>query len=120
MKEYKLGEIEMKFADIIWENEPLTSANLVKLSKEKLDWSKSTTYTILRRISERGIFKNENGMVSSVITKDEFLYFQSENFIKDTFQGSLPKFLATFSKRKKMSDKDLKELQKFIDKHSNK
>ncbi len=117
MSDYKLGEIEMRFADIIWNNEPLTSGELVKLAETELTWSKSTTYTILRRLGQRGIFKNENGKVTSQISKKEFIAAQSEKFVDETFSGSLPSFLSAFTMRKKLSDKDLAEIQKFIDEH---
>ncbi len=115
MGEYKLGEIETRFAQIIWDNEPLSSGELVKLANELLSWNKSTTYTILRRLSQKGIFKNENGVVASLIRKDEFMSLQSEQFVEETFSGSLPSFLAAFSMRKKLSDSEFDELQKFID-----
>ncbi len=113
--EYKLGEIEMRFADIIWMHEPLSSGELVKLAEDKLRWNRSTTYTILRRLSERGLFQNENGSVTSCITKEEFLSAKSEQFVEDTFSGSLPSFLAAFARRKKLSIKELEELEQFIE-----
>lgn len=114
MAEYKLGEIEMKFADIIWKHEPLPSGELVKLCAQKLDWKKSTTYTILRRVCERGLFQNQGGMVTSLVSKEEFFAMQSEKFVEDTFAGSLPKFLAAFTRRKKLSEKEIVQLQKII------
>lgn len=115
MIEYKLGEVEMKFADIIWENEPLSSGLLVKLCEDKLQWKKSTTYTILRRVCERGLFKNEEGMVSSNVTKQEFLSNKTEQFIEETFQGSLPGFIAAFTSNRKLSDEEVEELKKLIE-----
>lgn len=115
MAEYKLGEIEMRFADIIWQNEPLSSGELVKLCEKELDWKKSTTYTILHRVCERELFQNEGGVVTSLVSKEEFLAGQSEKFVEDTFHGSLPRFLAAFTRRKKLSDKEIEELQKIID-----
>ncbi len=115
MIEYKLGEVEMKFADIIWENEPLSSGQLVKLCEEKLQWKKSTTYTILRRVCERGLFKNEDGMVSSNVTKMEFLSNKSEQFVEETFQGSLPGFIAAFTSNRKLRDEEVEELKKLIE-----
>lgn len=115
MIEYKLGEVEMKFADIIWENEPLSSGQLVKLCEDKLQWKKSTTYTILRRVCERGLFKNEEGMVSSNVTKQEFLTNKTEQFIEETFQGSLPGFIAAFTSNRKLSDEEVEELKKLIE-----
>lgn len=115
MIEYKLGEVEMKFADIIWENEPLSSGQLVKLCEDKLQWKKSTTYTILRRVCERGLFKNEEGMVSSNVTKQEFLSNKTEQFIEETFQGSLPGFIAAFTSNRKLRDEEVEELKKLIE-----
>lgn len=115
MAEYKLGEIEMRFADLIWSREPISSGELVKLCEKELSWKKSTTYTILRRLCERGIFQNKDGAVTSLISKQEFMSLQSEAFVEETFQGSLPKFLAAFAMRKKLSDKEIAEIQKLID-----
>ena len=115
MAEFRLGAVETRFADLIWDNEPLSSGELVKLCEQELNWKKSTTYTILRRLCERGIFRNENGTVSSLMSKNEFNAIQSEKFVEETFDGSLPKFLAAFSMQKKLSEKEIEELQKFID-----
>lgn len=113
--EYKLGEIEMKFADLIWDNEPLSSGELAKLSEKALGWKKSTTYTILRRICDRGLFQNENSVVTSCVTKMEFLSKQSEQFVEDTFGGSLPGFLAAFTSVRKLSDEDVEEMKRIIE-----
>lgn len=113
--EYKLGEIEMKFAELIWDNEPLPSGELARLCAKALCWKKSTTYTILRRVCDRGLFRNENGVVTSVVSKDEFLARQSEQFVDSTFQGSLPKFLTAFTSGRKLSDSDVEELRKIIE-----
>lgn len=115
MKEIKLGVIESRFADIIWEKEPLLSGDLVKICQQELDWKKSTTYTILRRVCERGIFQNQNGIVTSLISKQEFYALQSERFVDETFDGSLPRFLAAFTARKKLTDAEIEELKKLID-----
>lgn len=115
MEELKLGTVEARFADIIWESEPLTSGELVKLCLEKLGWKKSTTYTVLKKLCEKGIFKNENGKVSCIITRDEFYSKQSEQFIEDTFDGSLPAFITAFTKRRKLSQEDINEIRKMID-----
>lgn len=115
MADMRLGVVETRFADLIWENEPISSGELVKLCEQELSWKKSTTYTILRRLCERGIFSNQKGMVTSLISKDEFNAMQSEKFVEDTFEGSLPKFLAAFTTRKRLSDAEIDELQKFID-----
>ncbi|MBQ7942510.1 MAG: BlaI/MecI/CopY family transcriptional regulator [Lachnospiraceae bacterium] len=115
MSEYRLGEIETQFADLIWDNEPLASGELVKLAAEKLSWKKSTTYTILRRLCEKGIFQNQDGVVTSLISKEELQSAQSEKFVEDTFAGSLPQFLTAFSRRKKLSKQEIDEIQRFID-----
>ena len=115
MADIRLGVIETRFADLIWENEPISSGELVKLCERELSWKKSTTYTILRRMCERGIFLNHKGTVTSLISKDEFHALQSQKFVEETFEGSLPKFLAAFSTRKKLSDDEINELQKLID-----
>lgn len=114
MTNIKLGVIEARFADIIWQNEPLPSGELVKLCDEELSWKKSTTYTILRKLCERGIFQNQDGIVSSVISREEFYAMQSEEFVNETFQGSLPAFLAAFTSRKKLSEQEIAELQSLI------
>ncbi len=115
MEELKLGTVESKFADIIWENEPISSGQLVKLCGQQLDWKKSTTYTMLKRLCERGLFQNEKGMVSALMTKEEFGAAQSEKIIEEYFDGSLPAFIAAFTSRKKLSPDDVNEIQKMID-----
>lgn len=115
MEELKLGTVESKFADIIWENEPISSGQLVKLCGQQLDWKKSTTYTMLKRLCERGLFQNEKGMVSALMTKEEFGAAQSEKIIEESFDGSLPAFIAAFISRKKLSPDDVNEIQKMID-----
>ncbi len=111
----KLGVVESRFADIIWDNEPLSSGELVKLCEKKLCWKKPTTYTVLRKLCERGIFKNENGTVSSVIRRQEFYALQSEQFVEETFDGSLPAFLAAFTARKQLSKEEIAQLRAMID-----
>ena len=115
MAEYKLGEIETIFADIIWDNEPLSSRRLAELALERLDWKRTTTYTILKRLCERELFQNDAGKVTSLVSRDEFYARQSEMFVEETFHGSLPAFLAAFGSRKKLSDSEMDELQKVID-----
>lgn len=114
MDDYKLGVMETKFADLMWEREPISSGDLVKLCEKELTWKKSTTYTMLRRLCERGIFQNKNGMVTSLMSKQGFAALQSEKFIEETFNGSLPKFLAAFTQRKKLTDSEISELQRLI------
>lgn len=115
MEELKLGAVESKFADIIWEREPIPSGQLVKLCEQRLEWKKSTTYTMLKRLCERGIFQNEKGIVSSLMTREEFGAVQSEKIIEESFDGSLPAFIAAFASRKKLSSADVAEIQKMID-----
>ena len=115
MADTKLGVVETRFADLIWDNEPISSGELVKLCEQELSWKKSTTYTMLHRLCERGIFQNTKGTVTSLISKDEFNAVQSEKFVEETFDGSLPRFLTAFSMRKKLSSEEINELQKFID-----
>ena len=115
MGDMRLGAIEAKFADLIWSNEPLSSAELVKLAAQELDWKKSTTYTVLRRLCEKGIFQNEDGTVTSKISKREFYAVQSEQFVDETFDGSLPAFLAAFTTGKALTAAEIAEIQQMID-----
>ena len=115
MADYRLGEVESIFADIIWNNEPLSSRRLAELAEEKLNWKRTTTYTILKRLCDRGLFRNQNGTVTSLVSREEFYARQSERFVEDTFNGSLPAFLAAFGSRKKLSDAEIDELQSIID-----
>lgn len=110
----KLGLVESRFADLVWQHEPLSSGELVKLCKEELEWKKSTTYTVLKKLCDRGIFQNIDGVVSTVLSKEEFHALQSEEFVKETFQGSLPAFLAAFTSRHKLSEQEIQELQDLI------
>ena len=113
-KDYRLGYVESQFADIVWENEPLTSRELVELCSEKLEWKKSTTYTVLKKFCEREIFQNQNGTVSSLLSKEEFYALQSEQVVEESFDGSFPAFVAAFTKNKKLSEKEVKEIQKLL------
>ena len=115
MAEYKLGEVESIFADIIWNNEPLSSRRLAQLAEVRLNWKRTTTYTILKRRCDRELFQNNAGTVTSLVSREEFFARQSEMFVEDTFNGSLPAFLAAFGSRKKLSDAEIDELQKVID-----
>jgi predicted transcriptional regulator len=115
LEAYKLGAMETKFAELIWDNEPILSGELVRLCEKELSWKKSTTYTMLKRLCQRKIFQNNGGTVSSLMSKEEFQGLQSEKFVEETFDGSLPKFLAAFTIRKTLSDKEINELQKLID-----
>ena len=117
MDEIRLGAVESRFADIIWENESLSSGELVKLCEKELTWKKSTTYTVLKKLCERGIFQNEKGIVTSLVSKQELNSRQSEQFVEENFKGSLPAFIAAFTKRKAISQKDLKEIRELLDKY---
>lgn len=117
MREYKLAEGEMKFVELIWKNEPIKSGELVRLCEENFKWKKSTTYTVLKKLCLRGILENNNSIVSSIISKDEYFKYKSEEFVEDTFGGSLPKFLAAFMGNKRLSKKQADELKELIDKY---
>ena len=117
MSDYQMGAVESKFADIIWENEPISSTELSKRSEEILKWKKSTTYTVLKRLCDKGIFQNNKGTVTSLISKQDFYSLQSEKFVEETFEGSLPAFLAAFSKMKKLSADEVAQLRKMIDEY---
>ncbi len=115
MADIGLGAMESRFADIIWAREPVSSAELVKLAEGEFGWKKSTTYTVLKRLRERGLFCNENGTVTSLVSREDFYAQRSEHFVEETFSGSLPAFLAAFTSRKKLSQKEIAELQAIID-----
>lgn len=116
MADLKLGVIETRFAEIIWNSEPITTAELVKRCAEELQWKRTTTYTVLKKLSEKGIFKTENSVVTAVISKQEFEAMQSEQFVEETFEGSLPAFLAAFGTRKKLTDREIDEMKALIEK----
>ena len=111
----RLAEVESRFADLIWSNEPLSSRALAELAEKELSWKKSTTYTVLKRLCQKGIFQNQDGTVTSLVSREAFLAVQSEQFVEQTFSGSLPAFLAAFGSRKKLSDREVEELQKIIE-----
>ena len=115
MADYKLGEVESVFADIIWNNEPLSSRRLAELAQERLNWKRTTTYTVLKRLCDRELFQNKDSIVTSLVSREEFYARQSEQFVEETFHGSLPAFLAAFGSRKQLSDTEIEELQKVID-----
>lgn len=115
MSGINLGEMESRFAEIIWENPDIPSGELVKLCAERLDWKKSTTYTMLRRLCEKGIFINDNGIVRCLITKEQLAAMKSEELLKENYGGSLPRFFAAFADRKKISESELNEIQQMID-----
>ncbi len=115
MKESKLSHSEAKFAELVWTHEPISSGELVKLCEKELNWKKSTTYTVLKNLCGKGIFQNQNTVVTALIKKDEFYARQSRRFVEDAFGGSLPKFLTAFIGGKKLSDRQAEELKKLID-----
>lgn len=117
MSDWKLGVIEARFADIIWRHEPLSTAELVKLAETELNWKRTTMYTVLKRFCDRGIFQNQKGIVSAVISREKFYALQSEEFVKESFGGSLPAFLEAFTHRKKLSVEEIEQLQRLIDKN---
>ena len=110
-----LGSVEGRFAEIIWQNEPVSSGLLVKMCEKELGWKKSTTYTVLKKLCEKGLFKNEDSRVTSLISKDEYCSIQSQKFVEDTFKGSLPAFIAAFSKRQGLTENEIAEIKRMID-----
>jgi BlaI family transcriptional regulator, penicillinase repressor len=115
MEDLKLCESEYRFAAIVWENEPLGSGELVALCEKNLGWKKSTTYTVLKKLCERGIFKNDNATVTSLIKQEQVQRFESEQFIRRAFGGSLPRFITAFMNDKKLSNAEVDALKKLID-----
>ena len=116
MSTLRMGVAEARFADVIWENEPITSGQLAKIGATDFDWKKTTSHTVLKRLCERGLFVNENGIVTSLISREEYYARHSEQYVEDTFGGSLPAFLAAFSTRKKLTDKEIDEMKNLIEK----
>ena len=115
MDDKRLGPVEARFADIIWSREPIHSRELVKLCEAELCWKKPTTYTVLRRLCERGLFQNEGGMVSALVSREAFYAVQSERFVEETFSGNLPGFLAAFTRRRSLSAEEVAEIRRMID-----
>lgn len=115
MHELRMAPVETQFAEIIWVNEPLTSPELVRLAEESLGWKKSTTYTVLRRLCDRGIFQNQGGVVTSLLSRADYDTAQSRQFVEDSFSGSLPAFITAFTRRKKLTDDEISQLQKLIE-----
>ena len=115
MHELRMAPVETQFAEIIWANEPLTSPELVRLAEESLGWKKSTTFTVLRRLCDRGIFQNQGGVVTSLLSRADYDTAQSRQFVEDSFSGSLPAFITAFTRRKKLTDDEISQLQKLIE-----
>lgn len=111
----KIFESEYRFCLVLWENEPITSGELAKICKEKLGWSRTTTYTVIKRLSERGVVKNENSLVTALISKDEAQMAEIDELVEKKFEGSLPAFIAAFTKHKELSEKDIEEICRLID-----
>lgn len=115
MMDWKLGKMELRFAELIWEGEPIPSGELVKLCQTQLGWKKSTTYTMLRRLCQRGIFENRDGVVYTLLSREEVQSRQSQAFLQENFQGSIPRFLlAAFSSRSPLSQEEIEELERLI------
>ena len=117
MNDYQMGAIESRFADIIWENEPISSTELSKRSEVLLKWKKSTTYTVLKRLCDKGIFRNDKGTVTSLISREEFYSIKSERFVEETFEGSLPAFLAAFTSRKNLTPEEVAHLRRMVEEY---
>ena len=115
MTEIKLGLVEGLFADLIWENAPMTTKSLVTLCQQELNWKRTTTYTVLKKLCNRGIFALEDGLITVQISKDRFVALQSQQYIVDHFQGSLPAFLAAFTSCRTLSQKEIREIKELID-----
>ncbi|MBQ8662439.1 MAG: BlaI/MecI/CopY family transcriptional regulator [Eubacterium sp.] len=115
MQELSLGEIESRFADMIWEKEPIKTSDLLKLCADAFGWKRSTTYTVLKRLEKKGLFENQDGTVVSLLSREAFYSKQSEQYVEQSFGGSLPAFLAAFTSGKKLSDKEIQELKQIIE-----
>lgn len=115
MEKTKLGAVESRFADLIWENAPTTTTALIALAKEKLEWKRTTTYTVLKRLCERGLFALENGTVTALVSREEFYARQSREYVQEAFDGSLPAFVAAFSRSRKLDQSEIEALQRLID-----
>lgn len=114
MTEVQLGVIEARYADMIWEHEPVTSSELVKMTAVEFNWKRTTAHNVLRRLIEKGLFKNENGTVTSVISRQEFYSLQSKKYVEDTFDGSLPAFIAAFTKNSTLTSEEAAAIRKMI------
>lgn len=115
MDRIELGEVQEAFAHIVWDREPISSGDLVKVCEKELNWKKPTTYTVLRKLCEKGLLQNIDGIVTSIISCDEFYSVKSEQFVQETFDGSLPAFVAAFISRKNLTAQEATEIQQMID-----
>lgn len=116
MHDLQLGAVESRFADIIWQHEPISSSALAQYSAEQLNWKKTTSYTVLKRLCDKGIFQNNKGTVTALISRADFYAMQSEKFVDETFDGSLPAFLAAFTREEKLTAEEIAEIRELIDK----
>lgn len=116
VRDMEIGEVQERFANLVWDNEPIPSGQLVKLCEQVFQWKKPTTYTVLRKLCEKGLFRNEDGLVSAVLTREQFASRRSEQFVDNAFHGSLPAFVAAFTAQKGLSAQEAEEIQQMIDK----
>ena len=116
VRDMEIGEVQERFANLVWDHEPIPSGQLVKLCEQELNWKKPTTYTVLRMLCEKGLFRNEDGLVSAVLTREQFASRRSEQFVDNAFHGSLPAFVAAFTAQKGLSAQEAEEIQQMIDK----
>ena len=114
MGTYQLGEMERRLAEIIWENEPMTSMELATRAEAEFGWKKTTSYTVLKRLCEKGLFRNEKTIVTSCISREEYDAGRSEQFVEETFGGSLPAFVAAFTKKRRLTEEEIAELRRMI------
>lgn len=115
MPEMQMGAVEARFADIIWNHAPVTAAQLAKFAEGELGWKKTTAYTVLKRLCEKGIFQNQKGTVTVLVTREQFFAMQSEKFVEETFSGSLPAFIAAFAQRKAITKEELDQIRAMLD-----
>ena len=115
MSERQMGAVEARFADIIWNHAPVTAAQLAKYAEAELGWKKTTAYTVLKRLCEKGIFQNQKGTVTVLVTREQFYAMQSEIFVEETFSGSLPAFIAAFARRKSITKEELSQIRAMLD-----
>lgn len=115
MTDYKLGVVESHFADIVWAGAPMTTGELVKRCEAELNWKRTTTYTVLKKLGERGLFRLEDGVVTALVSREDYYAAQSEKFVEESFEGSLPAFIAAFTRRKSLSAQEAEEIRRMID-----
>ena len=115
MEEMKLGMVEAHFADIVWQHAPMTTKELVAICERELNWKRTTTYTVLKKLCDRGIFATENSVVTALVSREDFYAIQSEKFVEDTYAGSLPAFIAAFATRRRPSEQELQEIRRMLD-----